>query len=401
MGGWSPMSEVPSGAFGGGPPRSTDSCVNLRHRDVGCDRCAAACPVDAVAIGRDGPVVDDTACARCDACVAACPVDALGARPSITWLRRVVADAAASTPVTVACPRGGTAGETTPNVIRLDRCLASLGPEELFGLASNRSDRRLWIDDAPCASCDLGSVHHQVIEAVDRADHLAAAFGRAVSVHRTTHGPRPDQAARPRQGTEVDAAAVTRRGLFRRVTEHTCGVAVAARDQAAGPTRRRLLGRLRETTPSESAVTGPVDGLGFGDVQVDPDRCSACGVCAQLCPTEALSYRTTTRQKDGTSSFELLAHPSSCVTCTLCTAACPEEAISVVDRVDPAAVVAGVAVVVAGGAIVACDVCGAPTAASVHPDGGRPRCFACRPGVVSSLRDERGLMADLLGRLRA
>jgi|LSQX01.1.fsa_nt_gb ferredoxin len=45
---------------------------------VGCGRCVAACPAQAISLGPDGKaVVDESLCRGCGACVAECPVQAI------------------------------------------------------------------------------------------------------------------------------------------------------------------------------------------------------------------------------------------------------------------------------------------------------------------------------------
>ena len=64
-------------AFGKRPPELVaDDCLNLRHKDAGCRRCADCCPVAAVEIMGTHPELDTDACIACGLCVAQCPVDA-------------------------------------------------------------------------------------------------------------------------------------------------------------------------------------------------------------------------------------------------------------------------------------------------------------------------------------
>jgi len=51
---------------------------------------------------------------------------------------------------------------------------------------------------------------------------------------------------------------------------------------------------------------------------IDPARCTGCGLCAQLCPTNAVAVRA---------NQATIIHPQACTYCDLCETYCPEGAI--------------------------------------------------------------------------
>lgn len=373
-----------------------DACLNTRHRSAGCRRCVDVCPTDAVVVVDDrGLHLDPGACVGCGACTARCPTQALMAPRSDRSLQLALADVPAGAPVRLACPRGGVAPVSMPT-IRHDRCLAALGGEALLGLAGDQA-RHLWLDDAPCGTCDLGELHAEIERAARDADEVRAAFGLSSIVHRTQLEPATEWLAPGAAGPVVSAVggSVSRRGLLRRLfavgPERRAGV-----DGGAPARRQLLLRRLRSWAAVSAAVPLPAAEVpGFGAVSVDADRCSACGLCSTFCPTGALGFHTAT-DGAGAGSFTLTLDASQCVDCGLCAVACPEHAVTVASRLDPAAVLSGSTTVLVSGRTTTCDACGSLTAARSGAD---DRCFGCRSGVVSSLRDEVGLMADLLGRL--
>lgn len=380
------------GMFADEPLFVSSRCVDAVHRGAGCERCADICPIGAIAGKAGGASVDQTACVGCGACIAACPTEAIGPRSPRRPLHFAVADTPGEGPVALACPRSGT-GVSSMLVIRHDRCLAALGPDELLDLAGD-PPRHLWLDDSACETCELGQLHVAIERAVEGANGLCRAFGVDAVVHRSTEadveGVRGGR--RPRV-VDVCDGAMSRRGLFRRLIGEVSG-RLRTPDASGGlpPRRQRLLQLLQLRAAGGGLDDTPVTASGFGDVAVDAGRCAACGLCAQFCPTNALTFATSGDGEQRT--FTLTAEPARCVDCGVCAAACPEGAITVNPQVSPVAVLSDARRPVAAGPIVDCDICG--LAAVATPD--RHRCFSCSRGVVSSLRDEAGLITDLLRR---
>ena len=52
--------------------------------------------------------------------------------------------------------------------------------------------------------------------------------------------------------------------------------------------------------------------------QIDMQRCTGCGLCAQLCPTHAVEVRGGRAE---------IVHPAACSFCDVCESYCPEGAI--------------------------------------------------------------------------
>ena len=381
--------------FSGGPLTISDRCLNETFAGTRCTRCADVCPSVAMRVDDGSPVIDEGACVRCGACLPACPIEAVVPRSPNRHLRFAVADLARDDGVVIACPRGGT-HDWGMNVVRHDRCLAALGAEELFELVA-QSSRAVWLDDAGCPSCELAKLH----PLIDRASRDAGALLRGAGYESAVHlvGTR-----RPTPGVrgatlvvEARDGGMSRRGLFRRLAgEVSERVAFEAGDGALPERRRQLLRRVQATgTPPVAVDAQRASVSGFGDIVVDALRCSACGVCAKACPTGALTISVTTDDA-GREEFRLCAQVARCVDCDVCTVACPDGAITVEPYADVAALREGSSKTIAAGPVAPCEVCGALVAGAA---GESKRCSGCRGGVVSPLRDEAGLMADLLGRL--
>lgn len=56
--------------------------------------------------------------------------------------------------------------------------------------------------------------------------------------------------------------------------------------------------------------------------KVDPSACTNCGLCIEVCPTEAIS------EMEVEGKLVAVIDPSLCIGCGLCSEVCPVEAIS-------------------------------------------------------------------------
>lgn len=387
-------------------------CVNRRHAGAQCVKCAAACPAQAITLVGQEPRLDEAACVRCGICLAVCPTDALsGARDYESRLVETVANLPLE-PVALVCAAHPTPASATARVraaVQHRRCLGALAPAYLLELSAGGC-RPLWVDDSPCERCSIGAAQAVLREAVEAARALlhAAGCAPAIMLHseqpqdcdtRTVRVPLYDGAQpamsrrsflarfRPSQGTTESPEEDVEDWLQR-------GVPVSMRlPQEVPASRRRLLAavtRLGAAVGSQGTAKGEVP---LRSVTVDGERCSACGLCARFCPTGALQFTA------GEGGFQLALQPAACVDCGVCAAACPEGAVVPGAAVDYGAFVTDEVVRLAEGPLVRCTSCGAWTAQKVGNGGAR--CHVCRQGagVVTSLRDDAGLMNDLLRRI--
>jgi ferredoxin len=379
------------------PAVDATTCANARHAGTGCTRCSDVCP--AAAFDQSGaaavPRIDDTACIGCGACIPVCPLDAIGdVRPGRD-MSAAVADLPPGEVVLVCRPRRGAEVTVPGHVIDHSRCLAALAPEDLLDLAGDEP-RDLWLDDSHCTGCALAVLHGRIADTASDANLLASAIGRPSFVHlvsTTTPGPGP---VAPAGGwRDARGGALSRRrllgGMLRAAAEGPTG----EEQPATTGRRRRRLARLEAWERSGHTVAWTDQQVaGSTGLRVDAERCSACDLCARFCPTDALTF--VGRAEEGIEqAFELRFRPALCVTCHVCEAACPEHALTLTPRADVITVDDAVTQVVAAGTLGHCTACGSTTLA------GRSRCFSCANAVVTTARDEAGLMADLLARAPA
>jgi ferredoxin len=118
------------------------------------------------------------------------------------------------------------------------------------------------------------------------------------------------------------------------------------------PQRELLRKLLEQNRPKNTMVVKYNPKFPWGKIKIEQNKCSACGTCAALCPTGAISKK----MKDDT---QLLYFNSSlCTNCSLCRAACPEHAIGFEDDFDLADIIAEEATVVAAIQLSTCIICG-------------------------------------------
>lgn len=77
--------------------------------------------------------------------------------------------------------------------------------------------------------------------------------------------------------------------------------------------------------------------------QIDPNLCNGCGLCIELCPSQALGWRKILEASlaaSGPVSVAALVQPDRCNYCATCETVCPTDAIELpylVCKREPAA----------------------------------------------------------------
>lgn len=405
-----PFPLVPDGPFPGPTvTMETGRCLNARYRQAGCRRCADACPTRAITLVEGMPVLEAALCIRCGVCLSVCPT---GVFTQPYPAEMVLATTLAHMPeraVALVCPLHPEPAMTrapVEAVVRHERCLAALGSDRLLAM-SREGERTLWLDDGLCAGCVYARAQHVIHRHVRAANALLVAFGREATVLLTTQDAErlwPSPQRRPLQ--EGRQTPYTRRALFGLFGEKARTLAAEAGLQGPvaadlPPDRRRLLsslGRLCAATPPSAPTTVATTDLPLARMVIDSAACSGCGLCARVCPTQALTFvgpqATVRLRKDEVEPFALRFQATRCVACALCAQMCPDEAVRgqgllTAADLDPQAVTPLIT-----GELVACADCGARVAR--RPGDETPRCHVCRRRLsVASHPASAKLLASL------
>lgn len=382
-----------------------ERCLNTRFRAIDCSLCAELCPADnAITVTNGQPSLSNEACLRCGLCLHACPTAAF-TQPDALPVKLVKTVAALPAgPVDMVCPqhphpeRG-----PAPQAVQTQRCLAALSPAVLLELAAQ--GREIWLDDTPCAGCVLGKVQPALAQSVAEANGWSRLLARSRPIYLRTGQPEP-QPASERPVYPADRLPVSRRGLFSALKKTGAELAAAEEGEAmlktgksvpvvnrlphAVPRRRAKILDILNThprnpasAPQTSLPAQPRPAIPVLEVGIKPDLCTACGLCARFCPTEAIRFLSDGEQ------FALVFRPGLCLgpACNICVPACPEQAVFTREAAVSADLLAKKSL--HAGDLAACQKCGEPIASGP----GLPKtCFACRPKTATAR-----LVDDLFG----
>lgn len=382
---------------------SADRCLNARFKQIDCRSCVDACPADAIRLEASQVTINAEACARCGACIWQCPTEVFAQPQGLKSKLRETVQAVGTQPIELRCPpvKGDKTSIPDATIIQHPHCLAELSPAHLIELAA---ERQVWLNDQTCAACPLKDAHASIMRAVREANLWRAAFDQPRHIHPLTTD--ADRNAKPHATRVFDSAnpPSDRRAFFKMFTRSLveAGASAAKSNDAdhVRPAIPPLRGhgkpvdqRLPRHVPAERAgLLSAIGKLGqpqrvpldLPRVQVKESNCTACGICAKLCPTGALRF-----QSDA-AHFALDFIPAACVDCGICEKACPTKAISLTHDLPLLEFIDIKAQALVTGNLVPCAVCRKPTA--FHGNG--TRCEVCR-----TVPDKQTLASDFFGSL--
>lgn len=318
-------------------------CVHTRHRLASCSRCVQACPVGALSLAGTISVATEK-CTGCGVCTTVCPSGACEAvSPTVAELCRLTEEQARrSKKVVFRCENH--AGRTSdkpedvidvPCIGRIDECIllaaAAAGAEtvRLLDGGCERCERRRGSDVAICAA-------HQVNLLLENLDVSSRLLIESLPSSGATL--RKVQGSHPGGMSRRDFFSILWRMRERANSEESQRRACSQRasleeDVKYVPAKWPILSKAIKdlgAASHRSMLSGDL----WAEIAMD-GHCNGCLVCASSCPTGAL----TRVEEDGKVGLSFTA--ARCTACGLCTEVCCWNCLSVKPFVDNTRVING------------------------------------------------------------
>lgn len=302
----------------------SERCAHARSGIIACQRCLEACPTNAISSNGDHISVEPGLCQGAGICASVCPAGAINysypqRRDSLNSLRGLLA-------------RYRDAGGQQPVLLLHD---SEHGRPLLQLIAAELPEQVLPLELAEIGSAGLDLWLN------------AIAFGARVaillpdttpdSVSEALHG-QLDHGHRLLSSMGYDAALITalpdNDELINKLDDLPTLDMDPARYAALADKREALfiaIDHLHQQAPQRIAETALDASASFGELIVNPDRCTLCMACVSQCPAKALQA--------GGELPALRFVEQNCVQCGLCARSCPEDAIALSARLlfDPLA----------------------------------------------------------------
>lgn len=306
-----------------------ERCLNLRHYDAGCSRCATICPAQAITVEGGSVALEAEQCLGCGLCLHACPAEVF---ETSRWRERIPllnVDDLKADAVEFFCRRHPhpEAGQRDVDSIQIPTCLAAMSAGVWFELGLKKTVRvRL---DA-CAKCPLVATCDAVACAVGTANSWLRDAGYTAKITCVTD---VDEASEqePRAVMSGEHARMSRRGFFRSLFSAGKPVEPASLDtfdvtwhgdespkqQPHLPAWMAHAARAyaQNARPTETpTATWPAITVSAA--------CVDCNACVNYCPTGTL------KSEFSAGEYVITFNAGQCVDCRICWASCPAGAIT-------------------------------------------------------------------------
>jgi ferredoxin len=326
------------------------------------------------AIQLDDPIsLEAEKCIACGACINICPTGAITGDDGATKLSAFISRLPKGQAIDLVCrthPAAETSFAKTDVVIRIDHCLAALGPSVYASVLLAGCSRVTLRLDA-CLKCSLNPLTAHIKQTVFTVQQIIGAHNRdQITFIESTNAVKEVEPSATAQVVKVKQPPVSRRDFLRSLLPRESQADAAVKKpfsentpppHAAIPvkrvsfSRRELIASLttqrsRRSAPSSvveykeqtsskhpslerQRLIGVLQGspqlwdhpvpvqIGAARISAD-ERCTACGVCARVCPTSALEFTL-----DARDVFQLRFSAGRCTDCGICIQLCEPDAL--------------------------------------------------------------------------
>lgn len=326
-----------------------DFCIRTHGAD--CERCALACPHNAITFDEDGkPVIEADACTRCGICLGICDAFSSSRVTMHDLHARIRRIALRGEDVVLTCKENIFPGfEPAANVVVLP-CLATLSPEFWTLVLAENISVNIAADLAYCVDCeragDMGEMlySHAVetaeawagrtvgyLDEIPEKENLVRDLANPTGVDRRSAFTNivsdvGDIASGKRRlrNSEVLQQFYERKERSRALARLNLSDGIQFNDFVpAGRTRKTLWPKRRlllEAIEREPTIAERVPLIVS---ETDCERCTNTLACTMVCPTGARYPHP----DDGTLAYDV----RYCIGCGLCVDACTQDAVSLVE----------------------------------------------------------------------
>lgn len=285
----------------------SELCVRTSRAYSSCSACADVCPENAIQISATTVSLDESLCTQCNLCTAACNEEAV--------VSTVLPASYISDEVNFAyfaCRESGLvskANSATPS------CIASLSISMLLKLYLEGISEFLVCLGA-CNGCKY-NIDSNLFSRIDQLNNFLKALDlpeiRFEIVDESHY-----RSITSKIQNLADSRKSDRRLFFRRAIQEVATISNRTSSQTDIKHSAKLIGRIG----SVARVAGETQ-HGIFDIQIDPQKCTACLDCMRVCPHDAMECITEN------SGSRLHIRSQNCTGCHACEDICVSKAIQV------------------------------------------------------------------------
>lgn len=289
------------------PRYTSQRCLLVKQTVGGCDKCFQSCPHKAIEIlpHDQGIELLPEACTGCGLCVQVCPAGALEYDPAIL-IQSVRDQHNQHKQATLTCSKSELGGPQVP-------CLARVTPTVM--LATGALELPLALVHGDCQGCPMGAP--EVPEQLAKAAETALQFNKQVQVN--VRSVEKGEVAKEAQFSRRQAFGSLFKSGQKQLAQQLPERPLPFVDWSVPTQRIPLEWQWRKLVLSQKLKTSQII---YWPAPIVDDSCIDCPVCANVCPTEAI---TRDLQPDG--GVQLLLNLEACTGCKACIHSCPAQAM--------------------------------------------------------------------------